>query len=124
TLVGDGDLMEGVTQEAASLAGHLKLNKLIALYDSNDISLDGPTSKAFTENVGDRFKAYGWEHILVKDGNDLDAINTAIEQAKANTDQPTLIEIKTIDRKSTRLNSSHVSISYAVFCLKKKTNKA
>lgn len=96
TLVGDGDLMEGVTQEAASLAGHLKLNKLIALYDSNDISLDGPTSKAFTENVGDRFKAYGWEHILVKDGNDLDAINTAIEQAKANTDQPTLIEIKTI----------------------------
>src|SRR5699024_3999341 len=82
--------------EAASLAGHLKLNKLIALYDSNDISLDGPTSKAFTENVGDRFKAYGWEHILVKDGNDLEAINTAIEQAKANTDQPTLIEIKTI----------------------------
>ncbi len=96
TLVGDGDLMEGISQEAASLAGHLKLNKLIALYDSNDISLDGPTSKAFTENVGDRFKAYGWEHILVKDGNDLDEINQAIEKAKENKDQPTLVEIKTI----------------------------
>src|SRR5699024_3145730 len=96
TLVGDGDLMEGVTQEAASLAGHLKLNKLIALYDSNDISLDGPTSKAFTENVGERFKAYGWEHILVKDGNDLDEINRAIEKAKNNLTQPTLIEVKTV----------------------------
>jgi transketolase len=96
TIVGDGDLMEGVSQEAASLAGHLKLNKLIALYDSNDISLDGPTSNAFTENVGDRFKAYGWEHILVKDGNDLEEINAAIEKAKANINQPTLIEVKTI----------------------------
>lgn len=95
-LCGDGDLMEGISHEAASLAGHLKLGKLIMLYDSNDISLDGPTSKAFTENVGDRFKAYGWQHILVKDGNDLDEINAAIEKAKENTEQPTLIEVKTV----------------------------
>ena len=66
-LNGDGDLMEGVSQEAASLAGHLKLGKLIMLYDSNDISLDGPTSKAFTEDVKGRFEAYGWQHILVED---------------------------------------------------------
>lgn len=95
-LCGDGDLMEGVSQEAASLAGHLKLGKLIMLYDSNDISLDGPTSKAFTENVGQRFEAYGWEHILVEDGNDLDAIDQAITAAKKQTDKPTLIEVKTI----------------------------
>lgn len=95
-LCGDGDLMEGVSQEAASMAGHMKLGKLVVLYDSNDISLDGPTDKAFTENVGQRFEAYGWQHILVKDGNDLAAISQAIEEAKAETDQPTLIEIKTI----------------------------
>ena len=95
-LCGDGDLMEGVSQEAASLAGHLQLGKLIMLYDSNDISLDGETSQAFTENVGQRFEAYGWEHILVKDGNDLEAIDQAIAQAKATTDKPTLIEVKTI----------------------------
>lgn len=95
-LVSDGDLMEGISHEAASLAGHLKLGKLIYLYDSNDISLDGPTSKAFTENVGKRFEAYGWQYILVKDGNDLDEISTAIEAAKANTEKPTLIEVKTI----------------------------
>lgn len=96
TLCGDGDLMEGVSQEAASLAGHLKLGKLIALYDSNDISLDGPTSKAFTENVGQRFEAYGWQHILVKDGNDLKEIAKAIESARAETTKPTLIEVKTV----------------------------
>ncbi|EOT40729.1 transketolase [Enterococcus columbae] len=95
-LCGDGDLMEGVSQEACSMAGHMKLGKLIVLYDSNDISLDGPTSKAFTENVGQRFEAYGWQHILVEDGNDLAAISQAIEDAKANLAQPTLIEVKTI----------------------------
>lgn len=95
-LCGDGDLMEGVSQEAASLAGHLKLGKLVVLYDSNDISLDGPTSKAFTEHVGKRFEANGWQHILVEEGTDLDAISKAIEKAKAETDKPTLIEVKTV----------------------------
>ncbi|MEE5988129.1 transketolase [Ligilactobacillus equi] len=95
TLVGDGDLMEGVSHEAASLAGHLKLGKLIVLYDSNGISLDGPTSAAFTENVGARFQAYGWEHICVEDGNDLAAIDAAIKLAKKNTSKPSLIEVKT-----------------------------
>lgn len=95
-LCGDGDLMEGVSQEASSMAGHMKLGKLIVLYDSNDISLDGPTSKAFTENVGARYEAYGWQHILVKDGNDLEKISQAIEAAKAESDKPTLIEVKTV----------------------------
>ena len=95
-LCGDGDLMEGVSSEAASLAGHLKLDKLIMLYDSNDISLDGPTSKAFTENVGQRFEAYNWQHILVRDGNDIKEISAAISAAKAETTKPTLIEVKTI----------------------------
>ena len=95
-LCGDGDLMEGVSQEAASLAGHLKLGKLVLLYDSNDISLDGPTSMAFTEDVKARFEAYGWQHLLVEDGNDLAAIATAIEAAKAETAKPTIIEVKTI----------------------------
>lgn len=95
-ICGDGDLMEGVSQEASSMAGHMKLGKLIVLYDSNDISLDGPTSKAFTENVGARYEAYGWQHILVKDGNDLDEIEAAIEAAKAEMDKPTLIEVKTV----------------------------
>ncbi|WP_458102816.1 transketolase [Enterococcus faecalis] len=95
-ICGDGDLMEGVSQEASSMAGHMKLGKLIVLYDSNNISLDGPTSKAFTENVGARYEAYGWQHILVKDGNDLDEIEAAIEAAKAETDKPTLIEVKTV----------------------------
>ncbi|WP_368823964.1 transketolase [Lactiplantibacillus pentosus] len=96
TIVGDGDLMEGISHEAGSLAGHLKLGKLIALYDSNGISLDGKTSQAFTENVGDRFKAYGWQHLVVEDGNDLDAINAAIGLAKKTTDRPSLIEVKTV----------------------------
>lgn len=95
-LCGDGDLQEGVSQEAASLAGHLKLGKLIVLYDSNDIQLDGPLEKAFTENVGKRFEAYGWEHIRVEEGTDLESINQAIDQAKENREQPTLIEVKTV----------------------------
>lgn len=95
-LCGDGDLMEGISHEAASLAGHLKLGKLIGLYDSNDISLDGPTSKAFTENIEKRFKSYGWQHILVKDGNDLTEISEAIKKAKQEKEKPTLIEVKTV----------------------------
>lgn len=95
-LVSDGDLMEGISHEAASLAGHLGLGKLIALYDSNDISLDGELSKSFSESVEKRFESYGWQVIVVKDGNNVEEIAAAIEKAKANTDQPTMIEIKTI----------------------------
>ncbi|MGO2083865.1 transketolase [Vagococcus sp.] len=95
-LCGDGDLMEGISQEAISLAGHLKLDKLIVLYDSNDISLDGPLDKSFSEDVKGRFEATGWQHLLIKDGNDLVAISEAIETAKAETGKPTIIEIKTV----------------------------
>lgn len=94
-IASDGDLMEGVSHEAASLAGHNQLDKLIVLYDSNDISLDGDLNKAFSEDVKGRFEAYGWKHILVEEGNDLDAIDKAIEEAKSQ-DVPTIIEIKTI----------------------------
>lgn len=95
-LVGDGDLMEGVAAEAASLAGHLKLGKLITLYDDNHISLAAPTSVTFTENVAQRFDAYGWHTLTVEDGNDLEEIDAAIRKAQAVTDRPTLISIKTI----------------------------
>ncbi|MFB4167401.1 transketolase [Virgibacillus sp. JSM 102003] len=95
-LVSDGDLMEGISHEAASLAGHLGLGKLIALYDSNDISLDGDLDRAFSDNTEDRFKAYGWQVLRVEDGNDLTAIRNAINEAKQNTEQPTLIEVKTV----------------------------
>lgn len=95
-IVGDGDLMEGVASEAASLAGHLGLHKLTVLYDSNDISLDGPTKWSFTENVADRFRAYGWNVLRVEDGNNLDEIEAAIAKAENETSRPTLIEVKTI----------------------------
>ncbi|GGC97943.1 transketolase [Pontibacillus salipaludis] len=96
SICGDGDLMEGVSQEAASLAGHLGLGKLVVLYDSNDISLDGDLHRSFSESVEDRFKAYGWQVIRVEDGNDTPALRQSIEEARANTDQPTLIEVKTV----------------------------
>lgn len=95
-LCGDGCLMEGVSSEAASLAGTLGLGKLILLYDSNNISIEGSTETAFTENVRARFDAYGWQTLLVEDGNDLNAISTAIDAAKHETNKPTLIEIKTL----------------------------
>lgn len=95
-LCGDGDLMEGVSAEAASLAGHLKLGRLIVLYDSNEISLDGETALAFTEDVGQRFEAYGWQVLKVSDGNDLEAIDAAIKQARATVDRPSLIEVRTV----------------------------
>ncbi|AKG73503.1 transketolase [Salinicoccus halodurans] len=95
-LVSDGDLMEGISHETASLAGHLGLGKLIVLYDSNDISLDGDLNKSFSDNTEERFKAYGWQVIRVEDGNDEKAINEALETAKRNTKQPTLIEVKTV----------------------------
>ncbi|PTQ56082.1 MAG: Transketolase [Candidatus Carbobacillus altaicus] len=94
-LVGDGDLMEGISHEAASLAGHLGLGKLIVLYDSNDVSLDGALHKANSEDVAGRFRAYGWQVLRVEDGNDLDAIRAALTLARANLKQPTLIEVKT-----------------------------
>lgn len=95
-LVGDGDLMEGVSAEASSLAGHWKLGKLIYLYDSNRTTLDGPADMIFTEDVAKRYQAYGWQVLHVDDGNDVEAISLAVAQAKANTDQPTLIIINTI----------------------------
>lgn len=95
-LCSDGDLMEGVAAEACSLAGHLRLGKLIALYDSNDISLDGELAHAFTENVQKRFEAYGWQVLRVEDGNDIDAIGRAIAEAKKETNRPTLIEVRTV----------------------------
>lgn len=95
-LVSDGDLMEGLTQEAASLAGHLKLGKLIMLYDDNAISLAAPTSVTFTENVPMRFEAYGWHTLTVTDGNDIEAIDAAIREAQSVSDKPSLISIKTI----------------------------
>ncbi|KLU62745.1 transketolase [Peptococcaceae bacterium CEB3] len=95
-LCGDGNLMEGVAAEAASLAGHLQLGKLIVLYDSNDISLDGPTAWSFTEDVKSRFQAYGWNVLLVEDGNNLEEIENAIRTAHTSVSKPTLIQVKTI----------------------------
>ncbi|MFN5368824.1 MAG: transketolase [Roseiflexaceae bacterium] len=95
-LVSDGDLMEGIAAEAASLAGHLGLGKLIFLYDDNLISLDGPTSLAFTEDVLKRFDAYGWQTLRVSDGNDCDAIEAALHEARADLDRPTLIAVRTV----------------------------
>ncbi|MFZ5441528.1 MAG: transketolase [Myxococcota bacterium] len=95
-LVGDGDVMEGVAMEAASLAGHLKLGKLICLYDSNDVTLDGPAKLSFTEDVAKRYEAWGWQVLHVANGNtDLAALDAAITQAKAETGKPTLIVVKT-----------------------------
>ncbi len=94
-LCGDGDLMEGISYEAASLAGTNKLNKLIVLYDSNKICLDGKTDKTFTENIGMRFISQGWNVITVEDGKSYELISKAIEEAKTSTEKPTLIEVKT-----------------------------
>ncbi|MCY7408111.1 MAG: transketolase, partial [Alkalinema sp. CAN_BIN05] len=95
-IVGDGCNMEGVSGEACSLAGHLGLGKLIALYDDNHISIDGDTEVSFTEDVGKRFEAYGWQVLVVPDGDtNTDAIAKAIEEAKAETTKPTMIKIRT-----------------------------
>ena len=95
-LVGDGDIMEGISHETASLAGHLGLGKLIVLYDSNDISLDGDLNRSFSDNTEKRFEAYGWQVLQVEDGNDVNAIREALQKAQETIDRPTLIEIKTI----------------------------
>lgn len=94
-LCGDGCLQEGISNEASSLAGTLKLNKLVVLYDSNNITIEGDTKVAFTENVRARYEALGWNTLLVEDGNDIEAISKAIAEAKKSSDKPTLIEIKT-----------------------------
>ena len=94
-IAGDGDFMEGVSAEAASFAGHQKLDKLIVLYDSNNICLDGELDDAMTENVRARYEAYGWYTALVEDGTDVEAINIAIEAAKT-SGKPSLIEVKTV----------------------------
>ncbi|MDX9689931.1 MAG: transketolase [Alphaproteobacteria bacterium] len=94
-IASDGDLMEGISHEAASLAGHLKLGRLIVYYDDNKISIDGSTALSFTENVQERFRAYGW-HVLEVDGHDPDAIALATEAALAETTKPSLIACKTI----------------------------
>lgn len=91
----DGDLMEGVASEAASLAGHLKLGKLVYLYDDNHISIDGSTELAFTEEVGRRFESYGWQVLRVDDGNDLAAIEAAIREAREESGRPSLIAVRT-----------------------------
>ena len=94
-ICGDGDIMEGVASEASSFAAVQKLNKLVVLYDSNDICLDGETKDAFSENVRARYEAYGWNTLLVKDGANVEAVSAAIEEAKK-SDKPTLIEVKTV----------------------------
>ncbi len=94
-LVSDGDLMEGISGEAASLAGTLGLGKLVYLYDDNQVSIEGPTSLAFTEDVAARFAAYGWQVLTVADGGDLAAIDRAITEAEAETARPSLVKIRT-----------------------------
>ena len=94
-LAGDGCMMEGITAEAASLAGTLELDKLIVLYDSNSITIEGETNIAFREDVGKRFEAYGWQVLEVEDGNDIDAISKALEDAKAEKKRPSLLIITT-----------------------------
>lgn len=95
-LCGDGDLMEGISYESMSLAGHLNLSKLIVLYDSNDICLDGATNTTFSEDIKKRAEALNWNYLRVDDGRDLDQIYEAISKAKGNIQGPTIIEVKTI----------------------------
>ncbi|MGM0652110.1 MAG: transketolase [Bacillota bacterium] len=92
---GDGCMMEGITSEAASLAGHLKLGRLICLYDDNDITIDGSTDIAFTEDTGKRFEAYGWQVLKVEDGNRVELVSEAITEAREEESRPTLIMVKT-----------------------------
>ena len=106
-LCGDGDLMEGISYEALSLAGTLKLNKLIVLYDSNNISLDGDTNLTFTENIEERFKSMGWNYLFVEDGTNPVLISEAIEEAKKSASKPTIIEIKTTIGKYSMLEGTN-----------------
>src|SRR4029078_2656191 len=94
-ICGDGCLMEGISHEAASFAGHFKLGKLIGFYDDNRISIDGPTSMTFTDDPVQRFESYGWQVLHIDDVNDLSAIDRAIAEAKADTQRPTLVVTRT-----------------------------
>jgi transketolase len=95
-LAGDGDMMEGMSHEASSLAGTLGLGKLIVFYDDNLISLDGPTEWSFTEDTYKRYEAYNWHVQRVADGNDLEALEAAVQAAKAETDRPSFIGVRTV----------------------------
>ena len=94
-LCSDGDLMEGITAEAAAFAGSLRIGKLVALYDDNHVSLEGPTSLSFREDVGRRFESYGWRVLSVADGNDLSALESALREARSEASRPTLIRVRT-----------------------------
>lgn len=107
-LCSDGDLMEGISYEACSLAGTLKLNKLIVLYDSNNVCLDGKTTNTFTEDIAMRFTSQGWNVITVNDGNSYESINKAIEEAKTSLEKPTLIEVKTTIGKYSSLEGTNL----------------
>lgn len=108
TICGDGDLMEGVSYEAASLAGHLGLSRLIVLYDSNDISLDGNLSVSFSEDIQKRFEAMNWQYLRVEDGNDVEAVVAALQEARQDENHPTIIEVKTtIGYGSPTLQGTH-----------------
>jgi len=107
-LASDGDLMEGISYEAASLAGHLGLGKLIVLYDSNEVSLDGPLARAFSEDIRGRFVAQGWQYLRVEDGESVESIEAAIREAQSETRRPSLIEVKTvIGRGAPKLQGTH-----------------
>src|SRR5690606_13345810 len=95
-LASDGDLMEGVSHKAAAIAGHLKLGKLTVIWDDNSITIDGRTDLSFSENVMARFESYGWRTLRVNDGNDLEAIDTALADAGSSDDRPTLIALRTV----------------------------
>ncbi|MCR2803857.1 transketolase [Paenibacillus soyae] len=106
-LVGDGCLMEGISYEAMSMAGHMKLGKLVVLYDSNDISLDGDLNLSFGEQIQKRAESANWQYLRVEDGNDVEAISKAIEAGKQNLDQPTLIEVRTIIGYGSKAQGTH-----------------
>ncbi len=106
-ICGDGDLMEGVTSEASSLAGHLGLGKVVVLYDSNDICLDGDLTQSFTEDVLKRYESYGWHVQRVEDGTDIQAIDQAIECAKKEVNKPSIIEIKTVIGYGSKLQGTN-----------------
>lgn len=106
-ICGDGCLQEGVSSEASSLAGHLGLGKLIVYYDDNNITIDGDTDLSFTEDVAKRYESYGWHVQTVEDVQDLDALMAATEAAKAVTDKPSIIKVKTVIGFGSKKQGTH-----------------